>query len=167
MAKKRECIIRSLPTALIDAELSRLPHHPLRPSTLDPRPSLAKKGIWEGNGEKWGKWVTGLYSKVAIFDWGLNESCDRMIESMLPPPHTLIPLPFPNMNIWVWRLPLCGDLPALFHFSKSLFIYGSALPIILLTKVFRSITSGLIDASISKALSVVKHNLSPPTRLAS
>ena len=26
----------------------------------------------------------GLYSKVAIFDWGLNESCDRMNESILP-----------------------------------------------------------------------------------
>lgn len=37
MAKKKgmgECIIRPLPTALIDAEPSRPPHHPLPSSTL-------------------------------------------------------------------------------------------------------------------------------------
>ena len=66
------------------------------------------------------------------------------------------------MNIW--RVPLCGHFPAFFPISKILFIYGFA-PYYQLTKAFKGITSGPRDANISKALSVVKHNLSPYSNL--
>ena len=74
--EERECIIRPLPTALIDAEPSRLPHHP-----LDSLHHWQRKGIW-------GK--LGLRLFPPQWQFLIGGLLNLVIESMLPSSSSLI-----------------------------------------------------------------------------